>query len=126
MRPHGVAADRDPNPVARLVRDQVPLDICPTSNVAVLEQYSSLEGHPVARFWSAGVNLTVSSDDPPFFGTTLTDELQRVARVTAFSIEDLMELQQRAVRNAFASDATKEWCTKQIENWRASPIDDRT
>jgi len=114
---HGVAADRDPELVARLVRDHVPLDICPTSNVAILEEYSSLEDHPVARFWSVGVNLSVSSDDPPFFGTTLTEELQGVARVTALSIEDLMELQQRAVRNAFASDATKDWCSKQIENW---------
>lgn len=122
---HGVAADRDPELVARLVRDQVPLDICPTSNVAILEDYPSLEHHPVARFWSAGVNLTVSSDDPPFFATTLTEELQGVARVAALSIEDLMELQQRAVRNAFASDATKEWCSQQIENWRASLIDDR-
>jgi adenosine deaminase len=122
---HGVAADRDPNLVARLVRDQVPLDICPTSNVAILEEYSSLEDHPVARFWSAGVNFTVSSDDPPFFDTTLTEELHGVARVASLSTADLKDLQQRAVRNAFASDATKERCSKQIDNWQGSHIEGR-
>jgi adenosine deaminase len=122
---HGVAADRDPELVARLVRDQVPLDICPASNVAILKEYSSLEDHPVARFWSAGVNFTVSSDDPPFFGTTLTEELRGVAQVASLSTEDLIDLQQRAVRNAFASEATKEWCTKQIANWQESHIERR-
>ncbi len=112
---HGVAADRDPNLLARLVREQVPLDVCPTSNVAILPEYPSFDDHPVARFWGAGVNFTVSSDDPPFFATTLTDELHLVARLARLSREDLLELQRRAVSNSFASSDTKDWCFRQID-----------
>jgi adenosine deaminase len=56
----------------RLARERVVLDVCPSSNVGI-GLYPSLEAHPVAAFWQAGVNLTISSDDPPFFHTTLTD-----------------------------------------------------
>ena len=76
---HGVAAIRDPALMDRLVRDQVVLDVCPTSNVGI-GLFPSLEAHPVAAFWRAGVNMTISSDDPPFFHTTLTDELRHVVR----------------------------------------------
>lgn len=68
---HGVAAIRDPALLERLVRDQVVLDVCPSSNIGV-GLFPSLEAHPVAAFWRAGVNMTISSDDPPFMRTTLT------------------------------------------------------
>jgi aminodeoxyfutalosine deaminase len=123
---HGVAADRDPALVSRLVGEQVPLDICPTSNVAILDEYTTLDDHPVARFWSAGVNFTVSSDDPPFFATTLTEELDRVARLAALTRADLVELQRRAVRNSFAPAHTKQWCLEQIDDWEPSHHGQRT
>lgn len=123
---HGVSADRDPDVVSRLVREQVPLDVCPTSNVAILDDYPTLEDHPVARFWAAGVNFTVSSDDPPFFATTLTQELHRVAHLAKLTHEDLTELQRRAVRNSFASEDTKKWCLEKIERWETSHSNTRT
>ena len=123
---HGVAADRDSALVSRLVEEQVPLDICPTSNVAILDDYATLDDHPVARFWAAGVNFTVSSDDPPFFATTLTEELDRVARLAALTRADLVELQRRAVRNSFASAHTKQRCLEQIEDWDSSHPGQRT
>lgn len=74
---HGVAAVRDRKVLERLVRDQVVLDVCPSSNVAV-GLFPSLGDHPVAALWRAGANLTISSDDPPFMHSTLTDELRHV------------------------------------------------
>lgn len=115
---HGVAAIRDPALLDRLVRDQVVLDVCPTSNVAV-GLYPSLEAHPVAAFWRAGVNMTISSDDPPFFDTTLTDELRHVVRVAGLSRDDLAELQRRAARHSFASPATKAGLLHTIDAWVA-------
>ena len=106
----------DPGPHERLVRDQVVLDICPTSNV-VVGLFPSLETHPVAAFWKAGVNFTISSDDPPFMRTTLTDELRHVVRLAGLSRDDLAELQRRAARAAFVSAATRAELLASIDAW---------
>jgi len=113
---HGVAAIRDPALLERLVRDQVVLDVCPTSNVAV-GLFPSLEEHPVAAFWRAGVNMTISSDDPPFMRTTLTDELRHVVRLAGLTRDDLAELQRRAAHAAFAPAATKVDLLATIDAW---------
>ena len=115
---HGVAAIRDPELLARLVRQRIVLDVCPLSNVAIGE-YASLEAHPFTAFWRAGVNMTISSDDPPFFRTTLTDELRHVVRIAGLSRSDLAELQRRAARAAFAPDATKAAIVARIDAWEA-------
>jgi aminodeoxyfutalosine deaminase len=115
---HGVAAIREPELLERIVREQVALDVCPSSNVQI-SLYPSLEAHPVAAFWRAGVNMTISSDDPPFFGTTLTDELRHVVRLANLTRDDLAELQRRAVRNSFASPEAKAGLLGEIEAWVA-------
>ena len=117
---HGVAAIRDPALLDRLVRDQVVLDVCPSSNVAI-GLFPSLEEHPVTAFWRAGVNMTISSDDPPFMQTTLTEELAHVVRLAGVSREELVELQRRAVRAAFATAETKVALLDEIDSWAASP-----
>lgn len=115
---HGVAAIDDPALLARLVRDQVPLDVCPSSNVGI-GRFPSLEAHPAADFWRAGVNMTISSDDPPFFGTTLTDELRAFVRLAGLSRDDLGELQRRAARNSFAAQSVKDEVVAAIDAWAA-------
>jgi aminodeoxyfutalosine deaminase len=115
---HGVAAIQDPELLARLVRDQVVLDLCPSSNVRT-GVFPSFETHPVAAFWRAGVNLTISSDDPPFVGTTLNDELRHVVRLAGLTRGDLAELQRRAARHAFAASDTKAEILSEIDAWAA-------
>ena len=116
---HGVAAIRDPQLLERLVRDEIVLDVCPTSNVA-LGLFESLEAHPVREFWRAGVQMTISSDDPPFFHTTLTEELRRVVRLLGLSRADLAELQRRAARAAFAPADVKAGLVARIDAWEAA------
>lgn len=116
---HGVAAIGAPALMDRLVRDQVVLDVCPTSNVGI-GLFPSLEAHPVAAFWRAGVNMTISSDDPPFFRTTLTDELRHVVRLAGLSRHDLGELQRRAARAAFTTAGTKAEILAKIDAWEAA------
>jgi adenosine deaminase len=113
---HGVAAIRDAALVERLVRDRTVLDVCPSSNVAIGE-YPSLEAHPFAALWHAGANVTVSSDDPPFFATTLTDELRHVVRIAGLSRDDLAELQRRAAQAAFAPQADRDGLVASIDRW---------
>jgi adenosine deaminase len=116
---HGVAAVRDPALVERLVRDQVVLDVCPTSNVS-LGLFASLEAHPFGEFWRRGVTFTVSSDDSPFFRTTLTDELRHVVRIAGLTRADLAELQRRAARAAFQPQAVRDGLVARIDAWEAA------
>jgi adenosine deaminase len=115
---HGVAAIREPALLRRLVREQVVLDVCPSSNVAI-GAFPSLEAHPMTDFWRAGVAMTISSDDPPFFRTTLTDELRHLVRIARLTRADLAELQRRAMRASFAPPATKAEVIAEIDAWEA-------
>ena len=116
---HGVASIHDEAVLARVIRDQVPLDVCPSSNVGI-GLFPSLEAHPVARFWRNGVNMTISSDDPPFFRTTLTDELRHVVRLAGLSRDDLATLQRRAIEVSFADADTKAAVRAEIDRWVAA------
>ena len=113
---HGVAAIHDPVLLERLVRDQIPLVVCPSSNVGV-GLFPSLEAHPVTEFWRRGVNFSISADDPPFFRTTLLDELRHVVRLADLSRGDLAELQRRAARNSFATERAKTELMAAIDAW---------
>lgn len=116
---HGVAAIRDPVLLERLIHDQVVLDVCPSSNVG-LGEFPSLEAHPMVPFWRAGVNMTISSDDPPFFGTTLTDELRHLVRLGGLSRDDLATLQRRAADASFAEAATRTALRAEIDAWASA------
>jgi adenosine deaminase len=75
---HGVRCLEDPQLVALLRERQIPLEVCPTSNVC-LGVAPSLGDHPLPRLLAEGLYVTINSDDPPMFNTTLTDEYLRVA-----------------------------------------------
>jgi adenosine deaminase len=115
---HGVTAIHDPAVLDRLVREQVALDVCPSSNVGI-GLFPSWEAHPVRTYWERGVNMTISSDDPPFFRTTLVDELRHLVRVAGLTRHDLGELQRRAARNSFATAAVKAQLLAEIDAWEA-------
>lgn len=113
---HGVAVVDDPAVLSRVVRDAVPLEVCPTSNV-VLGTYPDLDSHPVTTLWAAGANLTVNSDDPPFFGTTLTEELRHAERLAGLGRADLALLQKRAIGASFLPDDVAVSLTADVEAW---------
>lgn len=117
---HGALAIGDPKLIERLVREAVPLDVCPSSNVAI-GLFPSLETHPFADFWRAGITMTISSDDPPFFATTLTDELRHVVRIAGLTRGDLAELQRVAARVSFAPPNVRAELIDLINVWEASP-----
>ncbi|MFA9444544.1 adenosine deaminase [Egicoccus sp. AB-alg6-2] len=117
---HGIAAADDPELMARLAREGVVLEVCPSSNVT-LSIVADLESHPLPRLWDAGVAVTINSDDPPFFATTLTDELHHAARLLALTRREVAELQRRAIRASFAPEDDKGQVLRQIDAWAAGP-----
>ncbi len=96
---HGVRSIEDPSLVDYLAERQIPLEVCPTSNI-VTGVYPSYGAHPVKKFHDAGVALTINTDDPSFFDTTLSEEYLHVQRlgVPEAGIVDMMK---NGFRHAF-------------------------
>ncbi|MBO0805883.1 MAG: adenosine deaminase [Nocardiopsaceae bacterium] len=104
---HGINCMRDPRLVAYLSERQLPLEVSPTSNVCT-GQVSSLSQHPLPRMLEAGLNVTLNSDDPPMFGTTLSNEYLVAASVLGLSRSQLAALSANAVRASFLDAPAKE------------------
>jgi adenosine deaminase len=111
---HGISCLADPALVARLRESQVPLEVCPTSNVCT-RQVSGLAEHPLPRMLEAGLFVTLNSDDPPMFGTTLTDEYRRAASELGLSREQLAGLAANGVRASFLDAGTKQALLAEID-----------
>jgi aminodeoxyfutalosine deaminase len=101
---HGVRCLEDPALVAELRRRRIPLEVCPTSNVRT-GVVAGLEAHPLPRLVEEGLVVTVNSDDPPMFGTSLRQEYLTVARVLGLGPGGLRELARNAARAAFLPPA---------------------
>lgn len=104
---HGVRSIEDPDLVAELAAQRLPLEVCPSSNLR-LGVYATLAEHPIDRLRRAGVALSLSSDDPPLFETTLLDEYRRVAAAFGYDAGDLAELAAASFRHSFLTAGAKE------------------
>ena len=111
---HGIAAVQDQRLLQHLVEHQIPLDVCPTSNVA-LKVVDDLEQHPLRDLVAAGVTVTVNTDDPPMFATDLNREYAIAARLLDLDERGLADLALAAVNASFAAAATKAGLHAEIE-----------
>lgn len=103
---HGVRAAEDDALVARIAEEGVTLECCPGSNVA-LGVYPSLAAHPFDRLRRAGARVTVSTDDPPFFHTTMSREYAALAATFGHGVEDFRGFARDALSAAFCDEATR-------------------
>jgi len=111
---HGVRAIEDKRLVEELVARQITLEVCPGSNVA-LGLYRDFKSHPIARLRDAGVKITVSTDDPPFFHTTLPREYDMLAESFGWDESDFRALNQTAAEAAFCDAETRARIMKKLE-----------
>ncbi|MGX1670604.1 adenosine deaminase [Streptomyces sp. NPDC055400] len=100
---HGLRCVEDPALVERLVRDRVPLTLCPLSNVR-LRAVDALEDHPLPRMMDAGLLCTVNSDDPSYFGGYVADTFHAVHEALALDHERLRELARNSFVASFLDD----------------------
>jgi len=103
---HGLGAARDPSVMALLRERGIPLEVCLSSNVST-RVLARLEDHPLPLFLESGVTVTLNSDDPAMFGTSLEREMTLAARTFGLTQEQLRGLMENAVRAAFLPDADK-------------------
>jgi adenosine deaminase len=104
---HGVRAIEDPALVRRLAAEAIPLDICPTSNVR-LGVAPSLGEHPLEPLRRAGVRISLNTDDPVLFGSTVDGEYGACAAAFAWSGADLAAIARTSIEASFAPDGLRE------------------
>ncbi len=112
---HGVHCLQDPALVAYLRTQQIPLEVCPTSNVC-LGVALTLEQHPLPRLLAEGLYLTINSDDPPMFNTTLNDEYLALTKIFGLRVSQVEQLSLNAVRASFLPPAKKTELEKHFVN----------
>ncbi|EFV12583.1 adenosine deaminase [Segniliparus rugosus] len=111
---HGVRSLADPELVARLRADRVPLTVCPLSNLC-LKGVGSLAEHPLKAMLDAGLLVTVNSDDPAYFGGHVDDNFAAVRAALALTDEDVRQLALNSFEASFASREDK-------DRWRAEAL----
>jgi aminodeoxyfutalosine deaminase len=103
---HGVRCIEDPHLVEYLKEAQIPLELCPTSNIR-LGVYPNFDNHPLRKLWEAGLCITVNSDDPPMFETDLNQEYLALIDHFGFSEYELDWICLNALRACLLPEVEK-------------------
>jgi len=122
---HGIRAVEDPNLVRRLAALGVPLDVCPTSNVR-LGVAPSLAEHPVELLRRAGVRVSLNTDDPVLFGSTVDGEYRACARAFGWTGSDLGDIARTSIESCFAAAGLREDLLRDLETYLRSSGPDAT
>jgi adenosine deaminase len=115
---HGVRSEEDPALIARLVRERVPLTVCPLSNVR-LRVFERMEDHNLKRLLQRGVCVTVNSDDPAYFGGYIAENYLAVYRALALSRADIVQLAANSFEASFLGEAEKQAWLRKVREFDA-------
>lgn len=113
---HGVRAIEDPHLVTLLQERQIPLELNPTSNIC-LHVYASFADHPFRQLDEMGVLVTVNSDDPPLFNTSLCQEYSVLAAEFGYAKADLVRIARNAFVAAAAPVEVKQQLLDEFDDW---------
>jgi len=113
---HGISAARDPALMEHLATHGISLEVCPTSNVRT-RSVPSMAEHPLPTLVRAGVPVTVNSDDPPMFGTTLNHEYEMAAGLLGLDDHGVADLARAAVRASFLDLSGKTALLAEIDDY---------
>ncbi|TMV54828.1 adenosine deaminase, partial [Thioclava sp. BHET1] len=112
---HGVRAIEDLALVDELAEQGIVLETCPGSNIA-LGIYPGWRKHPISELRRRGVKVTISTDDPPFFHTTMTREEARLAEAFDWDEAEFRSIHRTAAEAAFCDPATRDRILKRLES----------
>ena len=118
---HGVRCEEDPALMDRLVRERMPLTMCPLSNVK-LKVFERIEDHNLKRLLQRGLCVTVNSDDPAYFGGYLHENYLAVQRGLGLTTDELVQLARNSFEASFLPPARKnQWLTaidQYVQRWQ--------
>jgi cAMP deaminase len=122
---HGVSAAFDDEIRDLLVQQQVPIEVCISSNIQTGKYFSEYENHPVRQFFTEGLNISINSDDPFLFDTTITDEYKILYEKLGFSIPEIMSILSKSIDSCFVPKETKHALRNRLltfyARWAGSP-----
>jgi adenosine deaminase len=112
---HGISAIYDKKLMDYLAEHQIPLEICPTSNIFTRRFVSSYADHPIKPFYDHGINVTVNTDDPAIFNIDLIDEYINLMKNGLFTLEETYDLIRKGAQATFLPEKEKNKLVKKIE-----------
>jgi len=115
---HGVKSVYDEKLISELINRKIHLEICPGSNLA-LSLFPNWESHPLLTIMNKGISISLNSDDPPFFNTTVGQEYQNSAKNLNLNIEDLKQISLMAMEASFADIKTKSRLIEEIKKFQS-------
>lgn len=104
---HGVRSLEDPALLDHLRARQIPLEVCPTSNLGI-GLFPRLAAHPLPELLAAGLEVSLASDDPPMFATSVNEEYRRCAAAFGWGAPEIARLAANSVRHSFMAEGDKE------------------
>lgn len=113
---HGTSSVQDAELLGYLVDQHIALEVCPTSNLAT-RAVASLDEHPIVAMVEAGVTVTVNSDDPPMFSTTLSTEYEVAARLLGLDEDGVANLARAAVTASFLDRPAQQTLLAEIDGY---------
>ncbi|HNS45559.1 MAG TPA: adenosine deaminase [Alphaproteobacteria bacterium] len=105
---HGVRSIEDPALIVELKKRGITLEVCPTSNILAISNYSDYKSHPLRKLYDAGVSICLNSDDPGLFGNSIGMEYRIAKDEFGFTNSELLGLTRNAIRASFAEPSLKE------------------
>ncbi len=111
---HGVRCLEDESLVKRLVKDRVPLTVCPLSNVK-LRVFDELASHNIREMLRRGIVATINSDDPAYFGGYIGDNFEATETALQLTAEEIVQLARNSFEAAFLDDATRRRYLGEVE-----------
>ena len=116
---HGLTACQDEKLMDELKKTKTPIEICITSNTFTKKIVQKAKDHPVKMYFDRGIPVSINTDDPVFFKTTLLDELWICHKELGFTMDEVKELIKNSFTTSFLSDKEKkEYCNKVDEAWK--------
>jgi adenosine deaminase len=111
---HGVRAVEDKHVLERLARESIHLEVCPTSNV-MMRIYPGYDAHPFNILRDVGISVSLNSDDPPYFATTIGQEYEIAGSQLGLENLDLLQISENALTAAFVDEATRQQLHKKLD-----------
>jgi adenosine deaminase len=113
---HGVRCLEDELLMAKIIDEQIPLTVCPLSNIK-LKVFSSLNQHNLKKLFQRGVCVTINSDDPSYFGGYLADNFVQCQDRLNLTLQEMTQIAKNSFKASFLADAEKKKYIQKIDNY---------